>query len=393
MKTARHDEFMQYRLPDTALWTPGPHALTPAVERTIRAYRATYSHRSNDFKSLYSQTVALLREAFHVPAAFTPLIFGHTGSYGWEMVAVNTPPAFRALGLEMGAFSARWAEVFARHDRAVDVIRVPWGHGIESHSWHTALRRGYDVALLTHNETATGVMLPVDALCRDARRLAPDMLVAVDGVSIAGAVDLDMGSMRPDYYLWSLQKDFAIPAVGSVMIVSNRALETAESVAKRGYVLDLVEWHARGAGAQTPVTVSDLMLRCLVARLEEMLDEGDARFARHRNLARMQRDWAEKHGLDLLAQPAFYSPTVTTIMMPDSIPATEFIHEAKNLLNVQIAPGYGPMQDTAIRIAAMGSTSESEMERFLAGLSLIFRNWTANPPVRGRFAGVSPAKT
>lgn len=380
MKTALHDEFAQYRLPDTTLWTPGPHALTPAVERTIRAYRATFAHRSNDFKFLYTQAVALLREAFHAPEAYTPLIFGHTGSYDWEMVAVNTPPDFRAVGLDIGAFSARWAELFLRRDRAVDVIRVPWGHGIEPDRWRTALRSGYDVALLTHNETATGVMLPVDRLCRDARRRSPEMLVAIDGVSIAGAVEVDIGTMRPDYYLWSLQKDFGIPAIGSVMIVSDRALETAESVAKRGYVLDLIEWHARAADGQTPVTVSDLVLRCLVARLEEMLDEGEGRFERHRNLARMQRDWAGKHGLDLLAQPAFYSPTVTTILMPDSIQAAEFVHAAKNLLNVQIAPGYGPMRDTAIRIAAMGSTSESEMERFLAGLSQIIGNWAANRP-------------
>ncbi|MDE2998614.1 MAG: aminotransferase class V-fold PLP-dependent enzyme [Gemmatimonadota bacterium] len=392
MKTALHDEFAQYRRPDTALWTPGPHALTPAVERTIRSYRAICSHRSNDFKSLYTQAAALLREAFHAPEACTPLIFGHTGSYDWEMVAVNTPPDFRAVGLDMGAFSARWAEVFVRHGRAVDVLRVPWGHGIESEGWHTALRRGYDVALLTHNETATGVMLPVDDLCRDARRQSPEMLIAIDGVSIAGAVKVDIGSMRPDYYLWSLQKDFAIPAVGSVMIVSDRALEAAGNVAKRGYVLDLIEWHVRAADAQTPVTVSDLMLRCLVARLEEMLDEGEARFRRHRDLARMQRDWAAKHGLGLLAQPEFYSPTVTTILMPDAIPATEFVHAAKTMLNVQIAPGYGPMRNTAIRIAAMGSTSESEMERFLAGLSLVFSNWTADRRGSRRGGGVTSTR-
>lgn len=380
MNSEGHDGFRHHRLPDTALWTPGPHALTPAVERVLRTYRATYSHRSADFKNVYARAVSLLRDAFHIPEEFTPLVFGHTASYNWEMIAVNTPTGYGALGLDMGAFSARWSGVFKRLDRSIEVLNVPWGQGIRPGTWRNALRRGYDVALLTHNETATGVMLPVDALCEDARRLAPEMLVAVDGVSIAGAVEVDIGSMRPDYYLWSLQKDFAIPAIGSVMIVSERAIEAAKNTPRRGYVLDLIEWHARAADGQTPVTVSDLVLRCLVARLEEMLDEGEGRFERHRNLARMQRDWAGKHGLDLLAQPAFYSPTVTTILMPDSIPAPEFVHAAKNLLNVQIAPGYGPMRDTAIRIAAMGSTSESEMERFLAGLSQIIGNWAANRP-------------
>lgn len=393
MNADTHDGFSCLRLPDTALWTPGPHALTPAVERVLRTYRATFSHRSTDFKTVYARAVDLLREAFHVPDTFTPLVFGHAASYNWEMVAVNTPTAYRALGLDIGAFSARWAGVFRRLDRTVDVLKAPWGHGIGSDTWREAMRRGYSVALLTHNETATGVALPVDTLCEDARRHAAETLIAVDGVSIAGAVELDIGTLRPDYYLWSLQKDFAIPAIGSVMIVSDRAFQAARRTKRRGYVLDLIEWRSRAETAQTPVTVSDLMIRCLIARLEEMLDEGKARFERHRNLARMQRDWAEKHGLDLLAQPEYYSPTVTAILMPDSIPAPEFVRAAKTLLNVQIAPGYGPMRDRVIRIAAMGSTSESEMERVLEGLSLILDQWGLNRSTGFRRSGALPGDT
>ncbi len=195
--------------------------------------------------------------------------------------------------------------------------------------------------------------------------------------------------MQPDYYLWSLQKDFAIPAIGSVMIVSERALQAARAVTRRGYVLDLIEWHSRAAHAQTPVTVSDLTLRCLVARLEEMLDEGETRFVRHRNLARMQRDWAKKHGLALLAQPGFRSPTVTTIRMPGSVPVANFLHAVKTLLNVQLAPGYGPMRDTAIRIAAMGNTSQSDMERVLTGLSLILEHRVYKRPAADKTWGQS----
>ena len=393
MNAETHDEFSHLRLPDTALWTPGPHALTPAVEQVVTTYRATFSHRSTDFKTVYARAVDLLREAFHVPESFTPLVFGHAASYNWEMVAVNTPPEYRALGLDIGAFSARWAGVFRRLDRTVDVLKVPWGHGIGSDSWRAAMRRGYGVALLTHNETATGVALPVDTLCEEMRRYAPDTLIAVDGVSIAGAVELDIGALRPDYYLWSLQKDFALPAIGSVMIVSDRALQAARHVTRRGYVLDLVEWQSRAEAAQTPVTVSDLMIRCLIARLEEMLDEGKARFERHRNLARMQRDWAGRHGLELLAQPEYYSPTVTAILMPDSVPAPQFVRAVKTLLNVQIAPGYGPMRDTAIRIAAMGNTSESEMARVLKGLSLILEKWGLNRSAGFRRSGTATGDT
>ena len=367
--------FEGLRLPGLELWTPGPHALTPAVQEVLGTYRASCSHRSAEFKACYRKAADLLRALFRLPDDLVPLIFGHTGSYGWEMVAVNTPPRGRALGMDIGAFSKKWTEVFQRRGRSIDVLSAEWGEGIGLEAWTDAMARGYDLALITHNETSTGVALPVDRLSVAARETAPDTLIAVDGVSIAGAVDVDLGALRPDYYFWSLQKDFAIPAIGSVMIVSHRAVEVAGLVPDRGYVLDLVEWVKRAEDGQTPMTVPDLTLRCLIARLEEMQAEGVARYDRHRALSRMQRDWAQKRGLRVLAGAGFESPTVTAILLPEHIPGPSFVATARKLLNVQLAAGYGPTRDRAFRIAAMGHTSPEAMARVLEGLSLILDHW------------------
>ena len=167
----------------------------------------------------------------------------------------------------------------------------------------------------------------------------PKTLIAIDAVSIAGASDTPIETLRPDYYLWSLQKDFACPTIGSVMIVSDRAFDVAATVPDRGYVLDLIEWRTRAETAQTPMTVADLTLQCLNARLEEMKREGDKRFKRHQSLACMQREWARKHGLSLIAKPEYESLTVNAIRLPDQISGSDFVNRAKKLLNVQLAPG------------------------------------------------------
>ncbi len=52
-----------------------------------------------------------------------------------------------------------------------------------------------------------------------------------------------------------------------------------------------------------------------------------------------------------------------------------------DLLNVQLAPGYGPTRDRAFRIAAMGHTAEETMSRVLEGLSLILLNWAEIKPL------------
>ena len=376
MSSALAREIANLRLPALALWAPGPHMLTPAVRRVLQTYQATYSHRSAAFQACYQKTVDLLREVFQIPRGFTPLIFGHTGSYNWEMVVTNTPCNSATLGMDIGAFSQKWAQVFTSHGRDIDIFKADWGEGICARTWSNAIAKNYDLALVTHNETSTGVMLPVQEMCDTIRNTSPKTLIAIDAVSIAGASDTPIETLRPDYYLWSLQKDFACPTIGSVMIVSDRAFDIAATVPNRGYVLDLIEWRTRAKTAQTPMTVADLTLQCLSARLEEMKREGDQRFKRHQSLASMQREWAKKHGLNLIAKPGYESLTVNAIRLPDHISGSDFVNRAKKLLNVQLAPGYGDTRDKAFRIAAMGHTSERDMRRVLKGLSLILNNWS-----------------
>ena len=369
-------EIANLRLPALALWAPGPHMLTPAVRQVLQTYQATYSHRSTAFQACYQKTVDLLREVFQIPRGFTPLIFGHTGSYNWEMVVTNTPCNSATLGMDIGAFSKKWAQVFTSHGRDIDILKADWGDGICARTWSNAIAKNYDLALLTHNETSTGVMLPIQEMCDTVRNTSPKTLIAIDAVSIAGASDTPIETLRPDYYLWSLQKDFACPTIGSVMIVSDRAFDIAATVPNRGYVLDLIEWRTRAETAQTPMTVADLTLQCLNARLEEMKREGAHRFKRHQSLACMQCEWAREHGLSLIAKPGYESLTVNAIRLPDHISGSDFVNRVKKLLNVQLAPGYGDTRDKAFRIAAMGHTSECDMRRVLKGLSLILNNWS-----------------
>jgi len=362
------------RFPRPLLLAPGPHSLTPAVARVMSGYRAEYTHRSTAYSDVYRQAVDLLRELFYVPSGFTPLIFGHTGSYCWEMVARNTPADGRVLGMDIGSFSARWALLFEDLGRRIAVQKAEWGLGIEPNAWVSAATEA-NLVLVTHNETSTGVAHPLPDMASSLSSVSPDTLLAVDGVSIAGAVNLNITDLRPDYYFWSLQKDFSIPAIGSVMIVSDRAVETARSVSGRGYVLDIVEWVDRAASNQTPMTVPDLTLRCLAARLGEMLEEGPARFQRHLDITRLHRTWAADRGLGILAKPGWESPTVTAIALPDGISGQALVKTAKKHLNVVLAPGYGKTKDSHFRIAAMGQTTMRTTEQVMEGIGMLLDEW------------------
>ena len=369
------EQLERLSFPQLRLFAPGPHELSPAVSDILANYRATFTHRASEFKACYKETEDLLRDVFHVPESCRPLIFGHTGSYNWEMVANNTPRSFRTLGLDIGSFSKRWSQVFSDLGRHIDVLSAEWGDGVTPDQLRAELSNGYDLVLLIHNETSTGVALDVKTLCDVVRAVSPQTLIGIDAVSIAGATDVRIDALQPDYYLWSLQKDFSIPTIGSVMIVSDRAMTLAKTVENRGYVLDMVEWVERAEKHQTPMTVPDLTLRCISARLKEMQAEGDNRFKRHEALTELQRAWATGRGLSLLAKPGFESPTLSTLSVPDGVTGPELTAAVKKHLNAQIAPGYGSTSDGYIRIAAMGMTTEEEMRQLLEGLSLLLDNW------------------
>jgi aspartate aminotransferase-like enzyme len=52
----------------------------------------------------------------------------------------------------------------------------------------------------------------------------------------------------------------------------------------------------------------------LESKLEDIFAEGlEARFARHRTLAQMTRDWAAKHGFMLFPEPSSESVTLTCV--------------------------------------------------------------------------------
>ncbi len=84
---------------------------------------------------------------------------------------------------------------------------------------------------------------------------------------------------------------------------------------------------------------------------------------------------AQERGLSLLAKPGYESPTLSTISVPENVTGPALTAATKLNLNAQIAPGYGSTADGYIRIAAMGTTSVSDMKQLLEGLSLLLDNW------------------
>jgi aspartate aminotransferase-like enzyme len=136
----------------------------------------------------------------------------------------------------------------------------------------------------------------------------------VDAVSSLTALPVEFDELGIDVLLAGTQKAFAHAARSRGFRASPAALAKAANVKDRGYYFDFVEFEKNAEGSMTPSTPSIGHVYALSSKLDDFFAEGlDARFARHKKLAQITRDWAAKHGFNLYPEKGFESVTLTCV--------------------------------------------------------------------------------
>src|SRR5262249_44992998 len=135
-------------------------------------------------------------------------ILSCAGTGGLEAAVTNTlSPGDRVLGVSIGAFGDRFADIAASYGAQVDRMAGEWGWAAEPAEVEERLGRGeYKAVLLTHNETSTGVMNGIPELAAAIHRAAPETLVLVDSVSALGAVPFELDAWGIDVVVTASQK-------------------------------------------------------------------------------------------------------------------------------------------------------------------------------------------
>src|SRR6184192_4721695 len=148
---------------------PGP---TPVPDRVQRAMAAPMiNHRGPEFRALLPELEAGLRWAFQTDNEM--LIFPATGTGGMESAVANlVSPGERVLAVTIGAFGDRFADLAQAF--GADVVRyaLPWGEAADPEDLDAILAKEDDVhtVLVTHNETSTGVLNPLQQLASVVKR-------------------------------------------------------------------------------------------------------------------------------------------------------------------------------------------------------------------------------
>jgi phosphoserine aminotransferase len=319
--TAAQIKIPEHLKPADGRFGSGPSKVPGDVVAQLGATGGTLlgtSHRQRPVKSLVARIRAGLGELFALPDGYE-VVLGNGGATAfWDAAAFGLVRE-RSSHLVCGEFSGKFAAV----TRGAPFLGEPRVHEAEYGSApYPVAEAGVDVYAWPHNETSTGVALPV----RRVGGADPGALRLVDATSAAGGVAVDVG--ETDVYYFAPQKAFAAEAGIWLALCSPGALERIAAVRAGRWAppsLDLSLALDNSRKDQTYNTPAIATLWLMAHQVEWLLHEGGLDWATKRTADSSQRlySWAgaSTYATPFVADPVLRSPVVGTIDLDASVDA------------------------------------------------------------------------
>ncbi|MHB8619419.1 MAG: pyridoxal-phosphate-dependent aminotransferase family protein [Chloroflexota bacterium] len=317
--------------------------------------RQMINHRGPEFARILADCTEGLKKVFKTTRGDI-LFFPSSGTGMLESSIVNTlSPGDKVLGLSIGWFGQRFAEIARRFGADVTMLEFELGSGVEASVVADKLRQSgpFKAVLLTHNETSTGVTNDVRAVAEVVKPTGA--LLFLDSVSGLGAVDLETEAWGVDCVATGSQKALMLPPGLGFLAVSAAAWEAHRTATMPRYYWDWTlakQYQDKGENPYTPpVSLYFGLKRSLDMILEEGLDNI---FRRHEELAEFTRQSARELGLKLFAEPRWASSCVTAIWAPEGVNANDIIRVMEDKYDVILAGGQGHLSGKVFRIGHLG---------------------------------------
>jgi phosphoserine aminotransferase len=345
-----------------------PEALAALAER---AELMGTSHRQAPVRDLVGRVREGLGELFSLPAGYE-VALGNGGTTAFWDAATAWLVRERALHLTYGEFSTKFAMATAAAPFLADpiVVEAEPGDAPEPLADPAA-----DAIAWAHNETSTGVMVPV--------RRPPssgDALVLVDGTSGAGGLPLDPA--EADAYYFAPQKAFGADGGLWLALLSPAAIERIgqlDGVTDRWQpaFLSLQTALENSRKEQTYNTPALATLLLLADQIEWMLAGGGLEWCVERTRASSGHlyTWAEAAELatPFVADSSKRSLVVGTIDFADSVDAAALAATLRANGIVDVEP-YRKLGRNQLRIGMFPAVEPADVEALTACIDWVIEN-------------------
>jgi phosphoserine aminotransferase len=339
----------------------GPSKIRPEALAALSASGNSIlgtSHRQKPVKNVVKRVREGLTSLFNLPEGYE-VILGNGGSTAFWDIATSGLIDSRSQHLVFGEFSSK----FAAAAKEAPFLGEPTVIKTEPGAHPVAVAEaGIDVYALTHNETSTGVAMPI------IRPAGTDgALVLVDATSAAGGLMVDAKEF--DTYYFAPQKSFASDGGLWIAIMSPAAIARAAKIKASGrwipafFDLEIAIENSRLD--QTYNTPALVTLMLFAEQIEWMNSNGGLTFAagRSEKSSNILYSWAEKtsYTTPFVTNPAMRSKVVGTINFDDAIDATKISAALRENGIVDTEP-YRKLGKNQLRIGMFPAVDPSDVE-------------------------------
>jgi phosphoserine aminotransferase len=308
-------------LPSDGRFGCGPSKVRPEAVAALAAEAGDYlgtSHRQGTVKFMVARLRNSIAEMFALPDGYEVLLGNGGTTVFWDAATFGLIER-RSQHLHFGEFSSKFAKAAQEAPFLDDpeVIKSETGTHPEA-----VANPDIDLYALTHNETSTGVAMPI------RRPEGAEGLVAVDATSAAGGLRFD--AAETDIYYFAPQKCLASDGGLWLATVSPAAIERIARIKASGRwipaSIDLSTAVEQSRLDQTYNTPALATVFLAVQQVEWINHNGGLEFAASRcdRSADNIYSWAEAsdYATPYVTDPAKRSHVVATIDLDDRIDAT-----------------------------------------------------------------------
>ena len=257
------------------------------------------------------------------------------------------------LVIETGHFSNGWQEMGEALGLKVETLGADWRKGVDFDKLTERLAKDKNHEIKgifsVHNETATGMVLPLAEVRRSMDAAKHPALLLSDTISSLGSMDYKMDAWGVDVTVGGSQKGLMMPTGLALTGVSKKAMEASRHSKMPKYYFNWALMAARMPQkfiGTVPVHQFYGLQESIKMIEEESLD---AIFVRHARLAEATRECVRAWGANGKG-PSLYGQTVdrlsnsvTTILMPEGHTSDAMRKAALERFNLSLGGGLGPL--------------------------------------------------
>jgi phosphoserine aminotransferase len=349
-------------LPSDGRFGSGPTKIRDAQLEALAAAGQSLlgtSHRQALVRKLVQRVREGLATLFGLPDDYL-VVLGNGGSTAFWEVAAFGLISNKAEHLSFGEFSAKFAKVTHVAPWLADPSVITSEPGTHPTAMAEA---GIDSYALTHNETSTGVAMPI----RRVPGADDGALILVDATSAAGGIAVDPREF--DAYYFAPQKCFGSDGGLWLALMSPAAVERASRIAASGrYIPEFLSLQTAIDNSrlqQTYNTPAVATLLLLAEQIEWMHGQGGMDWTTERTATSsgILYTWADKSTVaaPFVADAAQRSQVVVTIDFADTVQATD-LSAALRANGIVDTDSYRKLGRNQLRIGTFPAVEPADVE-------------------------------